>query len=151
MKQFSTRKFRLVAALVALASGGCDSGSSEVDTLPRVTVSGTVTLDGKPLPEGKLQFMPESSGSGLMTVGEINDGKFSIEQAKGPVPGKYRVMISSRPVYKVEPGENPGSGPPPKPAPEKVPRRYSGATPELEADVSAGSPNSFEFTLTSKR
>lgn len=151
MKQLSTHRFLLVAALLALAPAGCDSGSSEVDPLPRLTVSGTVTLDGKPLPEGKLQFMPDSSGSGVMTVGEINDGKFSIEQAQGPVPGKYRVMISSRPVYKVNPGENPGSAPNPGPGPEKVPRRYSGKSPELEAEVTAGSPNSFEFNLTSKR
>jgi hypothetical protein len=148
MKQLSTHRFRLVASLLALVPGGCDSGSSEVDPLPRVTVSGTVTLDGKPLPEGKVQFQPDSSSSGVMTAGEINDGKFAIEQAKGPVPGKYRVMISSRPVYKINPGENPGSA---NPGPEKVPRKYSGASPALEAEVTADSPNSFEFTLTSKR
>jgi hypothetical protein len=141
-------KFRLAAVVLALASAGCSFDPSGVEPLPRVAVSGTITLDGNPLPEGKLQFMPDASSSGVVTVGEIKDGRFSIDRASGPVPGKYRVMVSSRPVFRIQGGE-PGGGPP-KAGPESVPKKYAGASSELVADVKTDSPQSFEFSMTSK-
>jgi hypothetical protein len=150
MKSLHMGRFRFAAALLALAAAGCSSDPSGVDTLPRVAVLGTITLDGKPLPEGKLQFQPDASSSGIITVGEIKDGKFSIDRASGPIPGKYRVMVSSRPVFRVKPGENPGGGPP-KSGPETIPKWYTGMASELVADVKTESPQEFEFTLSSKK
>ena len=148
MKSLHSIGFRLAAAILGLGTVGC-TDSSDVETLPRVAVQGVITLDGKPLPEGKLQFMPDSSNPGVITVGEITDGKFSIDRANGPVPGKYRVMVSSVPVFKVKPGENPG-GAPPKAGSETIPKWYTTATSKLVADVDSGSPQSFEFTMSSK-
>jgi hypothetical protein len=150
MKPVHVGRFRLAAALLALAAAGCSSDSSEVDTLPRVAVSGTITLDGKPLPEGKLQFQPDASGSGIIAVGEIKDGKFSIDRISGPVPGKYRIMVSSRPVFKIKAGENPGGGPPVS-GPETIPKSYIVKTSPLLADVTTDSPQSFEFSMDSKK
>jgi len=125
--------------------------TSQVDILPRVAIQGTVTLDGKPLPEGRLQFQPDpSSEAGIITVGEIKDGRYSIARAEGPVPGKYRVMVSSRPVFKIKPGENPGGGPP-RTGPEKVPSRYNGKLSELVCDVTTDSSQSIDFTLDTKK
>jgi hypothetical protein len=150
MNPLQMDRFRRAAAVLALAVAGCSTDPSEVDTLPRVAVSGTVTLDGKPLPEGRLQFLPDASSSGIITVGEIKDGKFSIDRASGPIPGKYRIMVSSRPVYKIKPGESPG-GSPPKSEPEAVPSQYNGKSSALVAEVKADGPYAFEFTLDSKK
>jgi hypothetical protein len=150
MKPLQMDRCRTAAAVLALAAAGCSTDPSEVDTLPRVAVSGTITLDGKPLPEGRLQFLPDPSSSGIMAVAEINDGKFSIDRASGPIPGKYRIMVSSRPVYKIKPGESPG-GSPPKSAPEMVPSQYNGKSSELVAEVKADGPYAFEFELNSKK
>jgi hypothetical protein len=149
MKTLRLDGSRLVGAILALAVAGC-SDPSEVDTLPRVAVSGTITLDGKPLPEGKLQFQPDPSNSAITTVGEIKDGRFSIARDSGPVPGKYRIMVSSHPVHKLNPGEDPGGSPRRPPGPEMVPSKYTGPASELVADVTADSPQSFEFTMKSK-
>jgi hypothetical protein len=145
MKRLDARRLHLATALLTLAAGGCNRDSSEVDVLPRVAVSGHVTLDGKPLPQGKIQLQPDASTSGVMVVGEIRDGTFSIDRAKGPVPGKYHVQISSLPVFVIKEDEIPGSLP--KPTPEKVPRQYRSKSSRLEAEVKSSGPNSFEFAL----
>ncbi len=149
MKPLQMGRFRLAAPLLALAAGGCFSDSSGVEPLPRVSVQGTITLDGKPVPEGKLQFQPDASSSGIMVVGEITDGKFAIDRASGPIPGKYRVTVSSRPVFKLKPGADPGGTPPPS-GPETIPKWYTGVTSKLVADVKSDSPQVFDFTLSSK-
>ncbi len=58
-------------------------------------------------------------------------------------------MVSSRPVFKLKPGEDPGSRP--NPGPEKVPSRYNGKLSELECDVKADSSHEFDFTLDTKK
>ena len=65
---------------------GCDSG-------PNRPLSGTVTLDGQPLPTGRITFDP--LGSGPTAGGRIEDGEYRIGAAQGPLPGKYLVRISS--------------------------------------------------------
>ncbi len=150
MKPVHTGGFRLAYAFLGLVITGCDSNSSGVDTLPRVAVHGTITLDGKPLPEGKLQFQPDPSGTGIVTVAEIQEGRFSLDRSNGPTPGKYHVIVSSIPVYKIKPGDEPGGGPP-KSGPETIPKWYMGASSELTAEVEDDSPQSFDFALSSKR
>ena len=93
--------------------------------------------------------MPD--GSGIMTVGEIKDGKFSIDRVSGPTPGKYRVMVSSRPVFKINPGDSPGGGPRKAGRDDTVPSQYTGNSSPLVADVKADSPQTFEFSMSSKK
>jgi len=57
----------MLALLVPLAVG-CGKGKGKV--------SGTVTLDGQPLPAGTINFLP-SKGTGA--GGSIEDGKYSID------------------------------------------------------------------------
>lgn len=149
MNLVDSRRARLASALLTVLIGGCGLNSSEVDTLPRVPVSGRVTLDGTPLPEGKIQFQPTNADSGIMAVGEIKDGAFAIDQAKGPVPGNYRILISSQPVVVVKQDENPGSRPS-KREPEKVASEFSSKASKLAAEVKADGPNSFEFAVAKK-
>jgi hypothetical protein len=141
------RTAALFPLLSIVATSGCADPNASGDTLPRVAVSGSVTLDGTPLPAGSIQFVPKSAeaGKGVTATGEIKDGKFAIAKAQGPVPGDYEVSISSLHGLVISPSEQPG--PPPKQEAEKVPDRYNTNT-TLTQDVSAGGPNAFEFALS---
>jgi hypothetical protein len=140
---------RLATPLLCLALAGCSASTDPVDTLPRKGVTGTVTLDGQPLAQGKIVFEPApgSQGPGGPTTADITDGKYTIEKALGPVPGKYKVSISSRPSIKFGPGQEPGTRP--KLDPEKVPAQYN-TTSTLTADITDASVNTANFELTSK-
>jgi hypothetical protein len=65
----------LAAALITAA--GC--GPKD----PRITVHGTVTLDGQPLAEGRVGFIPDDKALGASGA-SIEDGRFSIKVYKGP-------------------------------------------------------------------
>jgi hypothetical protein len=79
-------------------------------------------------------------------VGEIKDGKYSIDKAQGPVPGKYTISVSSRPPIKIGPGEEPGTRP--KQDPEKVPAQYNIKS-TLEKEVTSEALNTINFDLKS--
>lgn len=89
---------RHVFALVFLALAiqtGCGSG-------PRLaSVSGTVTLNGKPLEGAVVQFFPDASNKeGLPAedkTGPEGNYKIMTNGRSGVVPGKYRVMVSKAP------------------------------------------------------
>lgn len=102
-------------------------------------VSGTVTLDDKPLAEASIMFQP-SNGRASTGTTDAN-GKYSLmylDGVSGAMIGSNKVMISTQ----VD-GED---GQPPL-VKEKLPPRYHSRT-ELTADVKAGS-NTFDFKLTS--
>jgi len=67
---------------------GC--GGSDVD---RVGVSGTVTLDGRPLESGAILLRPKGADPSAGT--QIEGGRFTIARRDGPSPGDYRVDIRS--------------------------------------------------------
>ena len=73
-----------------LTGMGCGDG----DGLPRVAVSGEVTLNESPLASGVISFVP--LGSGPATGGAIENGVFKIAEEKGPVPGKYKVRVTTQ-------------------------------------------------------
>ena len=88
-----------VISVIGLTVLGCDRGPK------LVPVTGTVTLDGKPLPFKSLYFYPDRSsgtpgnGSGAFTDKE---GKYyllaniggSTRDQRGVQPGKYRVTVT---------------------------------------------------------
>ena len=130
--------------VVLAISAGCGSG----DGLPRESVSGNVTLDGQPLESGLIQFEPTSPDVPTMTGGEIEDGYYSIPRAGGPVPGSYKVLITSSPKeaeLDPEEGEMPGMVPMPKDV-DSIPSQYN-AQSTLTAEVKAGESNTFDFAL----
>jgi hypothetical protein len=139
---------RLASALMVLAIVGCSDKTATVDTLPRRAVSGTVTLDGKPLTVGKITFSPaeKEKAVGPDVSGDIKEGKFSIDRASGPTPGKYKIIISGIPPVEIKSDEMPGAAP--KRQPEPVPAKYNAKT-TLTKDVSDTGTNEFEFPLTS--
>jgi len=132
-----------VAVATALAAPGCGGGGG--DNLPRQEVTGTVTLNGQPLAQGTLQFMPMSQEQGTLAGAEVKDGKFTIGRDKGPVPGGYKVMIfSSGGAAPVSTDAMPGQAPPPPK--ELIPPQYN-ATTTLNVEVKAEGPNTFDFPL----
>jgi hypothetical protein len=74
----------LVAA-GALLLGGCGGP-------PTASVSGSVQVDGQPLKEGSINFVPEG-GAGPTAGGTITDGKYQIGRAAGLWIGKNKVEI----------------------------------------------------------
>jgi hypothetical protein len=124
---------------------GCgDSG----DTLAREGVSGTVSLDGTPLKEGSIQFLPASAqaSDATMAGGAVREGKYEIPKNQGPTPGKYSVVIISG-------GGDSGAALPempgvlPKPTKEKIPAKYNLKT-TLTAEVKSGQSSPIDFALT---
>ncbi|MEM9353116.1 MAG: hypothetical protein AAGA92_08890, partial [Planctomycetota bacterium] len=63
------------------------------DPTGRQQVTGTVTLDGDPLPEGRISLRPLATGPSA--GGKIVEGQFEIDRTKGPLPGAYTVSIQS--------------------------------------------------------
>jgi len=86
-----------VALLVVASITGCTGDG--VKPFPNmVPVSGTVTLKGKPLPQGTILLAPIDPLKGQSASGQIDDGKFTLSttvSAPGVMIGKYQVRITS--------------------------------------------------------
>jgi hypothetical protein len=126
------RRFLLVALLSLLAGCSGDWGSA----------SGTVLLDGKPLPEADITFHPVSPGA--PGNGRVVDGAFTIKTGTraGLAVGSYKVVVHLMTI----PDPN-------KPEPAKLltPEKYLRTeTTDLAAEVKPGS-NSYKFEMYSKR
>jgi hypothetical protein len=134
---------RPCVALLLAGALGCGSSGT-------VAVTGTVKLNGEPLPGAVVTFYPEGGTKGLGGHGTTGpDGKYTLTSARGGqgvLPGAYRVVVSRF--------LNPdGSAPDPKvprmegKARETLPGRYSDrdAT-ELRATVSKDAP-AHDFAL----
>ena len=128
------RALIVLALAIVVAVAGCRRASD-----PRVPVSGTITLDGKPLTMGFITFV--SPTEGVFESMEIKDGGF-----KGLArPGSRQVDISA---FREDPRQFRSSKPDEMPPMNFLPAKYSGASSELTADVSEKGPNTFTFGLS---
>ena len=59
------------------------------------SVSGTVTFQGKTIEEGVIQFRSLDGDTPVDGQAEIVNGKYSVSEEEGLVPGKYTVSISA--------------------------------------------------------
>jgi hypothetical protein len=148
MRPQNRRRALAATLLMASAAFGCTIDTETDGDIVRVAVSGQVTLDGKPLPEGKIEFAPVGTAPADIAVADIEDGQFSIIRSVGPSPGKYRVRISSRKSQKIAAGQEPG-GAPNKREPEKIPKKYN-AKSELEIDIPADGSVTLDFPLENR-
>jgi hypothetical protein len=82
----------LVLSLLLAFAIGCGSGPK------LVPVSGVVTLNGKPLGEAVIQFLPDPPTEDAHPADDVTDpeGNYQAETKgrSGVVPGKYRVVIT---------------------------------------------------------
>ncbi len=105
----------------------------------RVTVTGQVSLDGKPVKGGSISF--ENTATGHAARGDIGDGSYEIAVP----PGEYKIAVE--PSLVEVPSRNPNSPPTTKYA-DNIPKKYhSIRTTDLSADVSDDKA-SFDFELS---
>lgn len=119
-----------------LFSCGCSAKPKDMPELGAVT--GTVTLDGKPLDKVTVVFESESGRSAFGSTDA--SGRYELlysGNAKGAVLGPNKVVINTQ-----------LDAPPGPEWKDPVPARYN-AKSELKADVVAGK-NTFDFPLESK-
>lgn len=79
--------------LVGLGTLGC-GGSG--DGLNRVPVGGVVRLNGEPLANGMVTLTPVDRPEPVVTGITDDSGRFTIDNADGPVPGPHKVQIWAR-------------------------------------------------------
>lgn len=120
-----------------------------------MAVSGTVTLDGQPLENGVIRFVPASDVKGPKASVAIIGGRFAIPTDAGPVPGLHRVEIESTDHGGIAPDDETaladlaaGRRKPVKPA--KIPSIYNVRS-TLQRTIQSDSDNQFEFPLVTKR
>lgn len=125
--------------LLPLALAGCGSAETGPELF---TVEGTVTFDGSPVEEGRIQFR-KTEGDQKAYSTDIKAGAYSIEMEAG----KASVEITaSRPTGEFD-TSNPGD--PPQPIGEMyIPEQYNSQT-TLTADVKPSADNSIPFDLKS--
>lgn len=129
---------RLILLAGLLAATGCSDASME-------KVSGTVTMDGKPLPRARLLFTPSGTksnpGSGSYAI-TGPDGRYELRQVdpdrEGALVGPHRVEITT--VF-----ESRDDGRLPK---ETIPKRYNEDS-ELTFEVTPGGSSTADFQLQS--
>lgn len=102
-----------------LVSAGCNGSTYDV-----VPVNGQVTLDGQPMPETSVMFIPPTGRPASAITDQ--EGNYEIaytRDSRGAPPGNYRVEISTAVLLSN-----------PKPSDEKFPAKYNTKT-ELEIEV----------------
>jgi len=73
--------------MYSVLSIGCSPESNQV------AVSGTVNLDGKPVSNCIIVLQSDSSEKGSGATAVVQEGKFSLTDKTGPIPGRYFVLI----------------------------------------------------------
>jgi hypothetical protein len=120
---------------------GCGRGG------PGTQISGTVTLDGKPLPSGNVAFMPMVGIQGKSTLAHIVNGKYEVTQ-EHEVVGKHRVEIrADRPMVSNASPVPSHLGPAGR-MEQYLPKQYNENS-TLSFDIQAGT-NVANFTLKSE-
>tara|TARA_R110002111_G_scaffold257026_1_gene324909 strand:+ start:46683 stop:47072 length:390 start_codon:yes stop_codon:yes gene_type:complete len=116
--------FGLVVSLTA-----CGGGNETPDL---GQVKGKITMDGAPLADASVTFLPEKvRAASAMTDSEGNYELIYIRDEKGAAIGKHQVVVSKLKNEK-----------------ETIPARYNSES-ELTGEVKAG-PNEINFDLKSK-
>ncbi|MCY2996283.1 MAG: carboxypeptidase-like regulatory domain-containing protein [Planctomycetota bacterium] len=136
MKSQSRWKFLLFAGFTAVLLNGCGSGDLQLSS-----VSGTVTLDDRPLSDATVEFQPDS---GSFSEGVTDSsGNYTLRynaKKKGALPGKHQVRITHSTRVDAQGQKIDG--------PQLLPARYNRFS-ELAVEVKSGS-NKLDFPLKSK-
>jgi len=144
--QCSTSLKLIPVLILSLTLSACGGGPS--DTPPMAPVKGVVTLDGKPLTTGTIQFTPDKDRgtTGRMALGGIKeDGTFEL-MGDGAQVGHHLVSIECYESSAFDPNQ------PVNQAPKSlIPLKYTDPKKsEITAQVQAGEENHFTFELKSK-
>jgi hypothetical protein len=140
------RRFLALVSLFALHGSLFLPGCARPQRLPTAEVTGQVTYDGEPLPQGVVIFEP---ATGRAASGQIRpDGSFTLgtyEKADGAVLGRHRAAVIAREEVAEE---SPGAPLAPRVGRSLIPETYGDtATSGLEFEVVAEG-NHFEIRLS---
>lgn len=136
----------LAVGVLALA---CTVGCGKSSELEKVVVSGVVTLDGQPIPNGEIRFIPTAGTIGPVSGGAIKDGAYAAK-AKGGVPlGNHQVEIRAFRANAKSQGQAGLAGSEGGAAEQYLAKRYNEQT-TLTAKVDATTETQ-DFELNSKK
>lgn len=131
----------LLCAAILTASGCGNNG--------RVSLEGTVTLDGRPMEKGYIRFSPLPGSTGPTAGGDVVEGKFVVLPSGGPFVGNFQVQITAA-DFTGRKVRDPRSGAMIDEYTQCLPARYNRQS-ELQAEVTASGPNQFDFALASQK
>jgi hypothetical protein len=112
-----------------------------------------VTIDGAPLPDGSIDFIPVDARAAQPAGARIDQGEYAIAADQGLLPGEYRVQIHAERSTGKKIWD--GMGDERAPAGKKnmvdqlesyVPARYNSRT-ELKATIELGKVNECNYDL----
>jgi hypothetical protein len=118
--------------------GGCTEKGAEL--------SGKVTLDGVPLDDATITFVPMTGTQRQAAWSTVNDGFFQIDAKDGLGTGQFRVEIRA---LRAVGGKSNQVDPDLVPAKEAVPTRYNSQS-ELRVNIKPGK-NKADFELKTTR
>src|SRR5262249_2024671 len=125
------RSATIVGLILACQVTGCQRATEQVE------VTGTVTWNGKPLPNGMIVLQPTEAGQ-APAGGKIEDGRFVLHTKPGKWRGQVEAVGSTA-------QRDPQTG---APIGEMyIPARYNRET-KLEANINRDGDNEFDFALT---
>ncbi|QDT69278.1 hypothetical protein MalM25_22140 [Planctomycetes bacterium MalM25] len=142
-----------VMAALLLAAIGCNNSKFEF-----AEVQGSVTLDGQPVPEAKVVYMPVASNddgeAGPYSQGVTDaEGRYTLKSVepsphKGAVVGQHKIVVSTKRAH-LDPDKLDVEI---IDSPETIPRQYTyyKRTP-LTFEVPSGGTEIADFQLTSSR
>lgn len=110
----------LTVVTVAFSLVSLSAGCGSRDGLKRVVVSGQVTLNGAPIEDGQIKFIPAKGTEGPATIGPIRQGTYECKRNGGVPQGEHRIEILAWDPDSPQP-EGPGQ----PPRPQLVPRTYN--------------------------
>ena len=150
---------RLAALAVIVLAVGCGGGGG----FQVAPVSGTVTMDEKPLPHVYVNFQPVGSrdnpnpGPGSYAVTD-DKGRYTLKLVEGGKPGavvgQHKVSITRQFAEDVRGGPDTGTPDGPTGLPKigsvkQIPPRYNSPT-TLDIAIQPGGTDKADFALTSK-
>jgi predicted small lipoprotein YifL len=134
-----------LASLVVLAGLGATMvgcGSDAPAERPRADVSGNVTLDGSPLPDGEITFVKVAEGVNdpVPIVNGKYAGKASVGDRKVEIRA-YREVKANTDMYGADA---------PVSKENFLPEKFNVKTELKDVTISKDGPNNFDFEVTSK-
>jgi hypothetical protein len=144
------RRLTLILLVLCLAIIPCGCGKK---TLKTEGVSGVITLDGQPLANATIHFIP-ADAEGSHSYGNTNEsGEYKLQTLlgdadAGTTPGKYKIRIDCIEMYETgKTFEESGEEKPEMLSRSIIPAKYNDEnTSGLEATVVKGA-NTFNFDL----
>ena len=79
----------VVVTTLLLAASGCSSDGFD----NRQRIEGNVRIDGKPLNDALITFIPTGESKGPKATATIESGKYVIEEGQGPLAGEFIVKV----------------------------------------------------------